>query len=185
MSDLLDDLNGKRKDAQAAYDTVQELGQSQVKAAILMGKVLKDIRDRKLWAYMGDGGFSTFQSFLSNPEINIKISTAYSYMDIYSYYVEQKQMPVSEVAKIPFHRLQEMLSYLKKLNDPEKEEELIEQVKTLSPSDFNKELVDKKIVEPRYVRVFRHEDCGKACVEYYPEDVCSCDGTPYIRPVVK
>lgn len=144
-----------------------------------LGFVLKQIKDRELYRQMGDGGFDTWKSFLSNPEINISPSTADVYIKVYEFYILKLEMPREEVLEIPLGRLNMMKSKLEEMSEPERID-LIGKAKTLSYSDFKIESVKEE--RKRAIKVTRHS-CGKLIIQYDPGQVCDCGGgvdvTPY------
>lgn len=166
-----------------AYNIYQEtinLIRSQRKLFLDLGFILKQIKEKKLYTYFGNGGFDTWRSFLANPEINLSPSTAEVYIKVYDFYIEKLKMSKDEVLSIPLVRLNMMKATLEKMDDKEREE-LIEKAKTLSYEDFRIETSgeDRK----RAIKVTRCSKCSKLIIKYDPEQICDCNGgidiTPY------
>lgn len=159
------------------YQQTVKLIKTQRMLFLDLGFLLGQIKNEKLYLNMGEGGFDSWKSFLSNPEINISPSTAEVYIRVYEFYINKLQMPKEEVLEIPLVRLNAMKSKLEGLNQEDRDE-LIEKAKTLSYNDFIIETSPK----PRAIKVSKCEKCGKLIIKYDPEQVCTCVGIiPYDR----
>ena len=158
-------------------DTMREQGLTYVKA----GKILKTIRDEKLYEYLGDGGYDSFDSFIAQSRLR-SIATAHLYIKVYEYFIEKMKMTVQEVSEIPLHRLQLVVYTAKTLDNEKEEKELIEKAKVLSTSDLKKEI---QVIKPHILDhpfVYLCDKCRRWRIEYKPEDMCKCNGDIALMP---
>ncbi len=144
-----------------------------------LGFVLKQIKDNQLYKKLGDGGFDTWKSFLSNPEISLSPSTADVYIKVYEFYIEKLRLPKEEVLEIPLVRLNMMKSSLETMSDDERIE-MIEKAKTLSYEDFRIEAIREP--KKRAIKVSRCDECNKLIIKYDPDQICDCSGGVDITP---
>ena len=159
--------------AWSLYKETQLLLRKQGELFLLIGKNLKQIRDEKLYRYLGEGGFDTFKDFLNNPEIGIRPATAYLYIRIYEYYIEQLKLSTEEVVQIPINRLMRLLPALKEKENNEAKQ-IVEEIQNLTSYDFDV-VIGEKHLEVDKPLVYKCKVCGKWKIEYKPEQLCSCD----------
>lgn len=155
-----------------AYDLYKEtiaLIQEQATLFIRLGKSLKIIRDDKLYKYIGEGGFDTFQHFLNNPEIGLRQSTAYLYIRIYEYYIEQLKLSNDEVVKIGVTKLMRLLPVLKSKGDNEAKE-IVTSIGEMTVFDADQEVKDKNLEIDR-PKLFQDKATGKFIFEYKSEQM--------------
>lgn len=153
-----------------AFDLYQKLVQAIRQQKILflvLGRLLKDIRDGKLYLQLGEGGFKSWEEFISNPEISIGQSTARMYIAIYEEYVLRIGMTEQEVAELPVTRLQRLLPIVNK-KDPNEARAIVEDMSVLGKRDFDIEVRKRKQLTPEPI-VYQHKDTGKWCIEYRPD----------------
>lgn len=162
------------------YQQTVNLIKTQRKLFLDLGFFLKEIKDKKLYTYFGDGGFDTWRSFLANPEINISPSMAEVYIKVYEFYIEKLKLPRDEVLSIPLVRLNMMKATLEKMDDKERGE-LIEKAKTLSYNDFRIETSNGGETK-RAIKVTRCEKCSKLIIQFDPDQICTCSGGVDITP---
>ncbi len=155
------------------YNRVIFLKRKQSELALELGYTLKRIKEKKLYLYMGEGGFSSFEQFLANPEISINYNTAFAYIRVYEYFIEQLKLPKEQLLNIPFNRLHQLTGKIKNL--PKEEQiEWVEKAKHLGRLDFEKELEEAKFKPEKEVVIKRCKNCGM--IEIYYKNVCSCKG---------
>lgn len=167
--------NQLQKVAFDLYSQCIYLKRKQGELALEFGYVLKKIKDEKLYQYMGEGGFVSFEQFLINPEINLKYNTAMMYIRVYEFYIEQLKLPKEDLIDIPINRLNELTGKIKDL-PKEKQIEWVEKAKTLARTDFEKELEDAKFRDEKKVILKRCKKCGKIEIYYKIDEVCICNG---------
>ena len=179
----MSDITPHQEEAFNFYQKLIELRKQASELYLELGFTLKKIKDGKLYKYLGDGGFDSWQLFLANPEINIRYQTAEVYIKVYEYFIEELKMPRAEVIAMPLGKLNMMKSTLEKMPDDKERLEFIEKAKLLSYSDFKKELREKGYKTKEKIRVYRHKDCGKLIIEYNPQEICLCSGSQNIKPL--
>jgi len=145
-------------------------------AFVEMGRLLKEVRDGRHFETLG---FDTFTSYVINSELGFKRRTAYYYIEIYEYFVEQLGYDVQVVAQIGYDKLLRALDAIKKLPEPKKRKikSLIKEVQVLRPVDFEKKYKDDKkqeghkdyLAPPEYFRCDCH---GKWIIVVPKEDCC-------------
>lgn len=167
--------NQIQKQAFDLYSRVIYLKKKQGELALELGFTLKEIKDKKLYQYIGEGGFSSFEQFLANPEIGLKYNTAMAYIRVYEYYVEQLKLPKEEIVEIPFNRLHQLVGKIKDL-PKEKQIEWVEKAKVLGRNDFEKEMEEAKFTQERDIEIKRCKKCGLLQIYYKVDKVCVCDG---------
>lgn len=140
------------------------------------GYTLKRIKEEKLYLQMGEGGYDSFYQFLADPEINLNPNTALAYIRVYEFYVEKLGFKKEDLAGIPLNRLNQIKGFLEDKNKDEVKE-WVEKARTLGRTDFEKEMVDKKITKERQIEIKKCRKCGKYQIYYKIDAVCQCDGS--------
>lgn len=164
------------------YQQIVSLVKLQRGVFLDLGKLLKEVKDNKLYKQMGDGGFDSWKQFLANPEINFKPVTAEMYIRVYEFYILKMLMPKEEVMEIPLVRLNMMKAKIEN-SDEEERGELIEKAKILSYSDFMKEMVYHKVkTKPKFI-LSKCDKCGNLVIRYDPTQICHCEGSPNINEI--
>jgi len=171
----LPSLEQKRELAWEMYQTLRQSVVTQAFLFIDIGKKLKDIRDDKLYKYLGEGGYSTFQHFLANPELGLRPSTSYLYIRLYEYYIEQLQITREQLIEIPINRLMRLLPSLKEMPDDEARETITD-LGQLTSYDYDIEVVERNIEKAR-PKLFRNKENGMWKFEFDPESMESIVNT--------
>ena len=86
-----------------------------------LGQILDEVQTNKYYEYWGHDSFS---SFLGDPEVQIPISTAFSYLSLYRYYYLELKIPMETLERIPTKLLNSAISSLKQLSDDEAKEKI-------------------------------------------------------------
>ena len=160
----------KRNEAWQAYTNLKDAFVNQAKLFLFIGKLAKDIRDKKLYKYLGDGGYDTFGMFLKNPEISrLAPSTIMSYIRIYEYYVERLQLLEGEILEVGTNRLQKMLPRLKAKNDDEARE-IVKDIGVLGHDDYKKEVRERGL-DVNKPFLYQDKETGKYIFEFEPSQV--------------
>ena len=160
------------------YQQTISLVKEQRKLFLDLGFTLAEIKRKKLYRYMGDGGFETWKSFLGNPEINIKEITAETYIKVFEFYIEKLQLPREQVLDIPLVRLNMMKAKMETATEEERGE-LIEKAKVLSYKDFQAEIYDGEKRKQK-IKITKCKGCKKLKIEYDQDEICMCLGTANI-----
>lgn len=166
----------------------QELAQkylSQLRVAVFnqgslyleMGRLLKIIKDEKLYLYLGDGGYDSFHQLLGSPELSIGQSMAYALISIYERYMLHFKFIESDLQGIPFYKLQLLATVDIKEKDVAKE--WLEKARTLGPNDFRAEVNELKGNKGHehpipYPHIYRCKDCGFWRIGIDPKYECHC-----------
>jgi hypothetical protein len=100
---------------------------------LVIGKLLKEIRDNKLHEQLD---YDTFGDFLNSEEVSFSRESAYMYIRVYEYYIEYLQLDESRVADINVSRLSLMMPILRKIEDKEEALQKIDELNTLRHGDF-------------------------------------------------
>lgn len=156
-----------------AFNLVQELKQrlrEQGAIFLRVGRILKTIRDDKLYEQMGS---DTFLKFLADPEISLKQATAYMYIRIFEFYIEKMGLPEAEVIEIPSYKLFRLLPLIK---DKPKDEALkaIDEVRDLGIADTELVIKDNKLEAHKRPIVYSCEVCHKWVIKSEAENICQC-----------
>ena len=178
---MTDKITPQQREAYSYYENIKTARQKLGEYYLDLGYFLKEMKERKLYRYLGEGGYETWNQFLASPEISIKYVTAEVYIQVYRYYVEGLKLPKAEIIAIPLNQLNIMRTKLDKLPSQDAKLEMIEKAKTLGYSDFQKEMVDSGLAKPQKLRVSHCRKCEKMVIEYRKGEVCSCHDKLAIR----
>jgi hypothetical protein len=137
-----------------------------------LGRLLKSMRDDKLYLELGYEGFT---SYLGDPEISFSQSSAYNAIQLYETYELKLNVPPPKLENIPVRRL----TAISGLVTLESLDEWLAKAKSLSESDFRTEIVEVKESKdhPVYIpapKLFRCQKCGKWKVNADPDTLCTC-----------
>jgi len=126
----------KVKKAFNLHQEIIQLGNSVGRAFILIGQRLKEIKENNLYKHLGDGGYETFESYLSSPELNISRRQAYYFISIYSIYCEKYGVKIEDMEGAKWTGLAESLPVVNENNY----EDWLQKSKVLSISDIKIEV---------------------------------------------
>lgn len=129
---------------------------------IVQGKLLKEIRDKKLYKVLD---YSNFTQFINSEEISFSREKAYMYIRIYEYFIETLEINPEKVAQMSIARLGMMLPYLKKLNKDEAIEKM-QDFNAMRHNDFVNDI--KKIRTGGKPTVYWSEEIERWIVQYFP-----------------
>jgi len=158
------------------YQELAKALQHEKRLFFTIGKILKTIRDDKLYKYIGDGGFDTFRQFTSAPEINLTQPRVYFYIRVYEFYVEKMQISEAELEDLSAYKLFRLLPIIRE--KPKKEVmALIDTVRGLGVADTEKEINDHKLaVKPDRPIIVPCPICSKWIIKYKSNQLCQCEG---------
>lgn len=178
MPSFADNITPQQQQAWNLYNDLRGAIRQQAKLFLFIGKTLKEIRDTKIYRYLGEGGYETFDQFLNDPDIGIrKASTLYLYIRIYEYYCLQLAMPEDEVVTIPINRLMYLLPALKEKSN-EEAKGIVEQIAPLTTHDYDVVVKEKGLIDNQRPKVYRHKVCGKWIVDVDTGLLCHCETLP-------
>lgn len=127
-----------------------------------IGKLLKIVRDRKLYKFLD---FEHFEQFLASEELSFSREKAYMYIRIYEFYSEFLQIKEEAMRDFSIVRLSLMMPILKKLDSKEEQLDKIEEMKALRYNDF---IVDvKKSADNDRPVIYYSNETSKWIVQYY------------------
>lgn len=161
---IVDNITPKQEKAYSNYSQLINTGGQEIALYLFRGKLLKEIRDEKLYNYLGEGGYDTFQMFLQDPELKWKPSTSYAYIRIYEYYVLRLNLSDTELRRIAWNRLQMVLPKLKAKEDGEAKE-IITSIGEMTHSDYKKEIEEKKLTIDK-PSLYRDDETSKWIFEF-------------------
>lgn len=95
---------------------------------LVIGKLLKDVRDKKLFEVLD---YESFNSFLSSEELGFSREKAYLCIRAYEYLVEHLALDPEKVGQLNIGRINQMLPYVKKIEEEQGREEAIKQIENL------------------------------------------------------
>ena len=84
------------------FTELKELVTEQGKLFLDIGRVLKTVRDNKLYKHLD---IDTFNAFIAQPEIGLSRSLVYGYITIYETYLLKYGYPASQILKVPYSKL--------------------------------------------------------------------------------
>lgn len=158
-----------------AWEVVNKLNEAlhnQAKLFLIVGQLLKEIRDKQLFKLIGEGGSDDFIQFVNS--IGMSQPTAYLYIRIFEYYIEKLGMDEGEIIKIPLNRLMRLLPNLKKLSD-EDAKAMVQKVGPLTHTDYSIEVKENHLETERPI-LRTHKECGKYIFEFREDQMCNCEG---------
>lgn len=158
------------------YQQLKEIVRQTSQNFLVMGRLLKYMRDQKLYTKLGTGGYDTFTSFLADAELGIRPATAYAFIRIYETYIEKLGFSDIDLEDIPYYKLQ-LLSTNVEPNTKTEAGEWIEKARTLSSSDFQLEIKERNanFKETTYVpfpHIFRCKVCNKWVITEHDTNIC-------------
>ena len=165
------------KSSAVAVQILNQLKSLLIKRGLLFldtGRLLKILRDEKLYLHLGYDGWL---DFIRGGEISLKQSTIYAYISIYEMYVMKYGFPPISLAEIPWDKLHMALPAIRKSKDKDEVEEWVEKARVLSRSDLAIELGE---VEPlhrsntRIVKMFKCKACEKWRFDLNENEICRC-----------
>jgi len=139
MTNKDDQITPRQQHAWDLYQHAVKLVKQQSVLLFDIGQTFKEIRDEKMWQHMCEGGFESWEQFLSQPDIYLAPQTVRAYIYIYEIYIEKLGLDKEKLTEIPFYKLNMLASFIKNL-EPEKALDVLDALKELGANDFNTEL---------------------------------------------
>lgn len=153
--DLAFDLNKKLLTARKLQDIT----------FLAMGKILKVIRDRKLYKTLD---FEDFSQYLASEELSFSREKAYVYIRIYELYVERLHLNQDELSKLGVVRLMMLAPVVRNIESDEEAIKKVEEAKDLRYNDFVRQtkIQTSKDGKPT---VYFSEELQKWVVNFYDD----------------
>jgi len=130
---------------------------------IVIGKLLKEIRENKYYKTLD---YENFTQFLESEELGFSREKAYLCIKVYEYYIEFLQLDPDHIAKLNVSRLSMMVPILKKIEDKEEVVRQIEDYSGLRHGDFVREIKNKSNQDGK-PSVYWSVETSKWIVNYY------------------
>lgn len=145
---------------------------------LVIGKLLKDIRDEKMYTQLD---YETFSQFLASEELSFSREKAYMCIKTYEYYIEYLELDPSRVGQMNISRLSSMVPILKRIEDKTEVVKQIDELNSLRHGDFVREVKQRANTGGKPT-VYWSEELGKWYVGYYANVVQLHDLGDYIEP---
>lgn len=130
---------------------------------IIQGKLLKEIRDEKLFEVLD---YPNFTQFINSEEISFSREKAYMYIRIYEYFIEWLELDENKIAQMSVARLSMMLPTLKKIDNKEKAIEKMEEFNSMRHNDFVKDI--KRIRTGGRPNVYWSDELDRWVIQFHP-----------------
>lgn len=147
-----------------AWETLLTVKRANDTSFLLIGCILKKIRDEKLYEKLD---YENFSQFLASEELGFSREKAYMCIKTYEYYIEYLQLDPEHIGQMNVSRLSLMVPVLKQIEDKKEVVKQIEDMNSLRHGDFIREVKDRT---PRGGKpnVYWSEELGKWYVGYHP-----------------
>ena len=134
---------------------------------IIIGKLLKEIRDKELYLKLD---YESFGQFLGSEEIGYSRESAYLFIRTYEYLIQHLQLNPDLVGKMNISRINMMIPVIKKIEEEQGMEEAIKKIEDLDSlrhGDFVKEIQEsRKSSKPD---IYWSEELKKWQVSYWED----------------
>ncbi len=130
---------------------------------LLIGYVLKRIRDERLYIQLD---YDNFSQFLASEELGFSREKAYMCIKTYEYYIEYLELDPERIGQMNISRLSMMVPILKQIEDKQEAIRQIEDMSTLRHGDFIKEVKSKTNKDGKPT-VFWSNELDKWLVQYH------------------
>lgn len=134
---------------------------------LVIGKLLKDVRDDKLYEQLD---YDNFSQFLASEELGFSREKAYMCIKTYEFYIEYLEMEPEKIGQMNISRLSMMVPMLKNIDDKTEAVKQIEEMNNLRHGDFVRE-VKQRASRDGKPTVYFSEELGKWYIGYHP-DTC-------------
>ena len=150
-----------------AFDVYQKLLEAKrvhQLSFLVIGRLLKIIRDERLYEQLD---YLSFKEFISSPEISYSKETAYMYIRVYEFYIEDMKLDESQIIDIPPYKLLSMIPVLREKNTKDEAIEEFNQLTSLGHKDFRIRINQAKGLDKPIVWYSKAEE--KWFVQYYED----------------
>lgn len=130
---------------------------------LVIGKLLKDVRDERLYEKLD---YENFSQFLSSEELGFSREKAYMCIKTYEYYIEFLELDPESIGQMNVSRLSMMVPVLRQIEDKTEVVKQINEMNNLRHGDFVRDIKNRT---PRGGKpnVYFSEELGKWYVGYY------------------
>lgn len=130
---------------------------------LVIGKLLKEIRDHRLYEVLD---YDNFSQFINSDEVSFSREKAYMCIKVYEYYIEYLDLDPDRIGSMNISRLSMLVPVLKKIEDRTEAVKQIEEMDKLSHGDFVRE-VKKKTNRTGKPQVFWSDELDKWIITYF------------------
>lgn len=131
---------------------------------LVIGKLLKDVRDLNLYRELD---YENFSQFLSSEELGFSREKAYMCIKTFEYYIEYLELDPEKVGQMNVSRLSMMVPMLRQIEDKTEAVKQIEEMNTLRHGDFVRE-VKNRTSRGGKPNVYFSDELNKWYVGYHP-----------------
>lgn len=132
---------------------------------IAIGKLLKVIRDKKLYKYLD---FEDFSQFLASEEVSFSREKAYLYIRTYELYVGHLELDPEELSKVGVARLMMLAPIIKETHSREEAVTKMKEMEGLRYGDFVRQVKQETNTEGQ-PEVFFSKETGKWFVAFFAD----------------
>lgn len=161
-------FNENLPDNELTFDLFKKLKTARVLqdiTFIAIGKMLKVVRDRKLYKVMD---FENFSQFLLQEELSFSREKAYAYIRVYEIFVERLNLKQAELSQIGVTRLMMLAPVIRDTESDEDAMKKIDGVRDLRYNEFVKDVKSQTNTEGRPT-VYWSEETKKWIVEFFED----------------
>lgn len=130
---------------------------------LVIGKLLKDVRDQNLYKQLD---YDNFSQFLASEELSFSREKAYMCIKTYEYYIEYLQLDPESVGQMNVSRLSQMVPVLKQIEDRTEAVKQLEEMNGLRHGDFVREVKARRN-RGGQPTVYWSEELGRWVIQYY------------------
>lgn len=130
---------------------------------LIIGKLLKQVRDEKLFLELD---YDNFTQFLSSEELGFSRDKAYMCIKTYEYYVEYLELDPSTVGQMNISRLSMMVPMLKQIDDKTEAVKQVNELTQLRHGDFVREVKNRTNKDGKPT-VYWSDELGKWYVGFH------------------
>lgn len=160
------EINEELPDNEAAFDLLKKLVLAksiQDVAFLTIGKILKLIRDRKLYTYFD---YENFSEFLASEDVSFSREKAYVYIRVYELFVEKLQFNPEDIGKLGVVRLMLLVPVIKDIDNKKEAIEKIGELKDLRYNDFVRTIKQHTNKDGK-PELYWSDEAGKWIVRYF------------------
>lgn len=161
------EVDEKLPDVELTFDLFKKLvlaRRTQDLVFLSIGRMLKIVRDRKLYTHLD---YENFSQFLNSEEISFSREKAYLYIRTFELYVEKLQLNPDEVGKLGVARLMMMVPVIKDMSR-EDAIQTIEEARPLRYGDFVRQIKESTNKNGKPSVYFSEEE-EKWIVKYFED----------------
>jgi len=163
----VDENLSKVEKAFATWNVLLSAKRSSDGLFLVIGKLLKDVRDDKMYLTLD---YDNFSQFLASEELGFSREKAYMCIKTYEYYIEYLEMDPEKIGGMNISRLSMMVPMLKQIEDKTEAVKAIEEMNQLRHGDFVREVKNKTNRNGKPT-CYWSEELEKWYIGYHP-DTC-------------